>query len=147
MFKLTKNYDGNRVKLEAREYSKEELVKLYGSEKTFNYCLKCTSLKDALVEIKEEPQSIKEKITDVVEEIMETVAGESSILQVMDNVETVDVVEEPGEAAVKYLVEKNIKNGRKIAFKEGDKLELDQLEGFDVESLLKEGFLIEIKVV
>lgn len=53
MFKLSADYKENGIDLKAGKYSKEQLIKLYGSEDSFNFCLKCTSLGKVLVEVKE----------------------------------------------------------------------------------------------
>lgn len=50
MFKLSEDYTGNGVSLKKGEYSQEELIKLYGSEDTFNFCFTCTDLGEYLKE-------------------------------------------------------------------------------------------------
>jgi len=130
MFRVLRPYSGNGVLLEAREYTKEELVSLYGSENSLNFCLKCTSLKDAVEEVAGEEVALKEKIIKKVEEVIEVVSGEAS-----------------EEVALKFLVQENIKKGRKILFKEGDKVTEEELEDLDIQELLNEGKLLEIKVV
>ena len=54
MFKLLNDYSENGILLKAGEYSREELIELYGSKETFEFCLNCTSLRDVLIENKEE---------------------------------------------------------------------------------------------
>lgn len=126
MFKLLEDYNENGVDLKAGKYSLEQLEELYGSKDKFNFCLQCTSLKNVLQKIETRKKTFKEKLFDKIEEI----------------IEETDV-----KISIKYLVEKTIKEGKKSIFEVGDKLNAEHLEKFDIQALIDEGSLLEIKVV
>tara|TARA_R110000868_G_C10972986_1_gene771150 strand:- start:39923 stop:40489 length:567 start_codon:yes stop_codon:yes gene_type:complete len=48
MYKLDKDYSDNGISLKAGKYTEKKLIDLYGSKEKFNFCLKCTSLKNVL---------------------------------------------------------------------------------------------------
>lgn len=139
-FKLIKDFNGNGIDLKAGEYLKEELIKLYGDEGRFNFCLTCTSLKDFLKEAKEEKQSFVEKVlealtsptVDYLNEDLEEVKKSESIL-----VKTV------------YIAKENIKKGKKVVFKKDDKITDEELEKVFGDKLDKSIYelLFETKIV
>lgn len=123
MFKLEKNYQGANFKLEAGVYSREELTKIVGgNEGTLNFLLLCTDLKDYIKEV-----TTPEQVGEVTEEVI-----------------TPEQVKE--ELKIVFLVQKDIKKGKKTLFKEGKKLDIEDLEGFEISKLIEEGFLLETKV-
>ena len=61
MFKLSKDYASNGVRLEQGRYSQEELIKLYGSKETFSFCLTCTDLGDYLKKVDNSAEELEEK--------------------------------------------------------------------------------------
>lgn len=139
-FKLIKDFSENGIKLKAGEYSKEELIKLYGDEGRFNFCLTCTSLKDVLKEVKEEKQSFVEKVlealttppVDYLNQDLEEVKESESIL-----VKTV------------YIAKEDIKKGKKVVFKKDDKINDEELEkafGDKLDKAIYE-LLLETKIV
>jgi hypothetical protein len=67
MFRLLKDFNENGISLSKGEYSKEQLINLYGTEDAFNFCLTCTSLKYVLEEIndKESDTLIKNNKADL----------------------------------------------------------------------------------
>ena len=62
LFELTKDFNENGIVLKKREYTKNELIKIYESEDKFNFCFQCTSLKDILVEKKNKIETPEDKL-------------------------------------------------------------------------------------
>ena len=62
LFELTKDFNENGIVLKKGEYTKNELIKIYESEDKFNFCFQCTSLKDILVEKKNEIETPEDKL-------------------------------------------------------------------------------------
>lgn len=126
-FELLKDFNENGVELKKGQYSKEELVKLYDSEDRFNFCLTCTSLKEALIEIKESKKSFIQKVIDVVAD---------------------PVLEQP-KIEIVYIAKEDIKLGRKIIFKKEAKITFADLEkafGDKVNEIFEKDLLIETKI-
>lgn len=121
MFNLLKDYSGNGIALKAGEYSREELIALYGDEGRFNFCLNCTSLKEVLIPIVE-----KKTISDKIASIAEMVAGQS-IEHTMAGIEMVNPEEEL-EIEMVYIAKENIKKGKKIVIKKDEKVSSVELE-------------------
>lgn len=127
MFQLLKDFNENGVELKKGQYSKEELIKLYGDEDKFNFCLTCTSLKDALIETKEAKKSFIEKVIDAVAD---------------------PVLKEP-ELEIVYIAKEDIKKGRKVIFKKEAKITFADLEkafGDKVNEIFEQDLLIETKI-
>lgn len=126
-FELLKDFNENGVELKKDQYSKEELVKLYGNEDRFNFCLTCTSLKEVLIEVKEGKKSFIQKVIDVVAD---------------------PVLEQP-KIEIVYIAKEDIKNGRKIIFKKEAKITFADLEkafGDKVNEIFEKDLLIETKI-
>jgi aspartokinase len=118
IYKLLEDYSGNGIDLKKGVYTHEELVKLYETEEKLHFCLTCTNLKEYLELVD----------TQEVQEVIIPAATEEKI-------------------SIVFLVEKEIKQKKKVVFKVGEKLTFEQLEGFDIAKLAEEGFIIETKVL
>lgn len=139
MFELIKDYDGNGFKLAKGEYSREDLVKVYGGEGVFNYCLTCTSLKEVLIPILSKKKTLQEKITDKSGEILDIIVGED--LKLPEEVMTEE------EIKTIYIAKENLKIGNKTVFKKDSKITYEQLvETFGEDLSLVSDKLIETKV-
>jgi hypothetical protein len=162
MFELIKDYNGNGIQLKKGEYSKEQLIKLYSNEGRFNYCLTCTSLKEVLLPI---TQSLKEKIVEKVQEVIDIVSNdqqeekieesnEEEMIEEPNEEEMIEepneeeMIEEPNEEVITiFIAKENLKKNNKIVFKKDDKItyeELEQTFGNDLNSIFDK--LIETKI-
>jgi len=125
-FDLKKNQEVFSLK-KGESYTKKELVKFLEKEGTLNFKLKCTKLKNALVEFdKDIQESIKSEISE------EPKAEEPK-------------AEEP-KVEMMFLVNKQIKQGKKVLFKKEQKITISELQDLNVAELVEEGFLTEIKI-
>jgi hypothetical protein len=139
MFELIKDFNDNGKSLVRGEYSREELVKIYGGEGVFNYCFTCTSLKEVLIPIISKKETLQEKILDKAEEILDVIVGQ--------NLELPE--EEVAEEVMKtiYIAKENLKLGTKIVFRKDSKITYEQLvETFGADLSLISDKLIETKV-
>jgi hypothetical protein len=105
--------------------SREDLIKLVGSESHLNYRLKCTTLKNNLAEV----DSTESEETESVEtESVETESVET------ESVETI------------FLVVEDLKIRNKTLFKANSKAKASELaEKFSISDLLKEKKIMETK--
>jgi hypothetical protein len=115
MFKLEKDFSENGITLKAGEYSQEKLIKIYGSKETFNFCITCTSLKDALLEV-------KDKKEEVVEKMDKRVIENKAILDGFENKEEVVFEELTIEDYKKIADEKGIDYHHRIGLEKLKKL-------------------------
>lgn len=146
MFELIKDYNGNGIELKKGEYSKEQLIKIYNDEGRLNYCLSCTSLKEVLIPIK---KSLKEKIVDKVEEVIDIVSNNKSENQVQEvQLEEPNGKEHNGEEIETiFIAKENLRKNNKVVFKKDDKITYEELEeafGNNLKSIFDK--LIETKV-
>lgn len=136
MFKLDKDYQGANFKLKAGQYSKEQLVKIVGSEGVLHYIMTCTDLKNYIYKTTEETPVVEQEAA--VEHTAEEVVEETPIVE-QEN-------QDGDDFEIIYLVEKDIKKGKKILFKQGQKLAYEDLKEFDIQALLDKDFLLETKI-
>lgn len=109
MFELIEDYtSGDGKYLTKGEYSKEDLIEIFGNEGTFNFLYNCTNLKYCL---KEKKTSLKNKIINKIEEFAEEISN-----PILDTSNLI------------YIVNEDIKKGNKIVFKKDDKVTLKELE-------------------
>lgn len=132
MFELLRDFNENGVDLKKGHYSKEELIKLYEDEGRFNFCLTCTSLKEVLIELKEDKKSFIEKIVDVIA-----------------NPSVEDTMLETSEFETIYIAKEDIKKGKKVIFKKEAKITFADLEkafGDKVNEIFEQDLLMETKI-
>lgn len=113
MFKLIKHFNENGINLKAGKYSREQLAKLYGGEDRFNFCFTCTSLKNALIEIKQKTDKGKTNIDETISEISD-----------------VKKDEEFPPIIISYIAKEDIKKDKKVIFNKDQKITLEELETY-----------------
>jgi hypothetical protein len=129
-FELKKGQESFLLK-KGKSYTKKELIKFLEKEGTLNFKLKCTKLKNALVDINQDVKELlkTEPSKEIAEEPSKEIAEEIII-----------------EAEMMFLVNKQIKQKNKILFKKDQKIAISELKDLDVAKLVEEGFLTEIKI-
>lgn len=131
MFTLKKDFADNGYKLKKGDYTKEKLIKIYGSEERFNFCFACTSLKDVLVVKEEKKKTLGDKIKNLVTG-SDSTEGDST------------------EVNIVYLINENIKKGRKIAFRKDQQVsyvEIEEVFGEKTEEIINSDKVTETKVM
>lgn len=145
--------DGKTLVLKKGEsYSKKELIEFFGREGVLNYKLKCTKLKNCLIEFdKDKQELIKKELTETPlkagDEIFVEIDGKETSI-ILDDVQAEDLnsqIENPVE--IMFLVNKQIKKDNKVVFKKGSKIKISELKDFDIADLVEKEFLSEIKVI
>ncbi len=119
-------------------YSRKDLVKFLEKEGTLNFKLKCTKLKNALIEFdKDIQESIRSDIAQ--EPVAQEPVAQEPVAQE-------PVAQEPVAQEMVFLVNKQIKKDNKVLFKKGQKIAISELKDLDVASLVADGSLIETKI-
>ncbi len=124
-------------------YSRKDLVKFLEKEGTLNFKLKCTKLKNALIEFdKDIQESIRSDIAQ--EPVAQEPVAQEPVAQ--EPVAQEPVAQEPVAQEMVFLVNKQIKKDNKVLFKKGQKIAISELKDLDVASLVADGSLIETKI-
>ncbi len=129
-------------------YSRKDLVKFLEKEGTLNFKLKCTKLKNALIEFdKDIQESIRSDIAQ--EPVAQEPVAQEPVAQepvAQEPVAQEPVAQEPVAQEMVFLVNKQIKKDNKVLFKKGQKIAISELKDLDVASLVADGSLIETKI-